>query len=55
MNNNLSYGELAELTKLFEEQIAERGLNIDEEQRTEMFMDFVTQYENGNMNPSIAA
>lgn len=49
-----SYGELAALTELFEGQVKKQGITFeDEEAKQECYSDFVSQYEQGNMNPQI--
>jgi len=51
---NVSYGELAELENLFEEQIKERGIEFtNDEQMEEARFDFIQQFIDGNDNPVI--
>ena len=51
-NENISYGELAELTELFEVQTKGHTFECEETQQ-ECFFDFVEPYINGSMNPQI--
>jgi len=52
---NISYGELAELENMFNEQIKEFNIGFEcEEERQEALFDFIQQYINGNDDPKIA-
>ncbi len=48
---NISYGELAELQDMFEEQTA--GIQMDDEQYNECMFDFIDQYIHGNDMPEV--
>ena len=51
---DVSYGELAVLDEMFEDQLAESGYVFsDEETKEECRFDFVQQYIDGNNNPVI--
>jgi len=51
---NVSYGQLAALEILFNEQVADAGVTFDsDEQRDEALFDFTQQYIDGNDNPQI--
>lgn len=50
----ISYGEIAELTNVFDEQCKELGIVwIDEEVEEQAFGQFVSDYENGDENPQV--
>ena len=51
-NENISYGEIAELSKIFDEQTKDHTFECEETQQ-ECFFDFVEQYINGDMNPQV--
>ena len=52
---DVSYGELAELSNMFNEQIKEFNIGFEcEEERQEALFDFIQQYINGNDDPKIA-
>ena len=54
MKRQVSYGELAVLGQLFEQQLLSKGVTLcDDDYRTEALMDFVSQYEDGNDNPQL--
>ena len=54
MKSQVSYGELAVLGQLFEQQLLSKGVTLcDDDYRTEALMDFVSQYEDGNDNPQL--
>lgn len=44
---DLSYGELADLTADFDNQLAERGIELDDEEYTNMFVEFCDMYACG--------
>jgi len=50
---SVSYGELADLEDEFDAQVAEKGLELDEETRSIMLSDFVQQYIDGDDDPKI--
>lgn len=54
MSENISYGELAVLSDMFDKEIEERYIVFpSEEARMGAWLDFCIQYEEGNMNPHI--
>lgn len=51
---DVSYGELAELENIFNEQVKKFRINFDsKEERDEALFDFTQQYINGNDDPRI--
>jgi len=51
---NISYGELAALQELFDQQVEEFNIGFEcDEEREEALFDFVQQYINGNDDPQI--
>lgn len=49
----VSYGELYELSRMFDKELIEKGVTLcDEDYRTEAFNDYVEQYQNGR-TPSL--
>ena len=51
---NISYGELAELERMFNEQVAARGVVFeDENDRNEALFDFYQQYIDGDDKPQL--
>ena len=54
MNRQPSYAELAWLGQQFDHELMQRGITLcDDDYRTEAFMDFVSQYEQGVDFPSL--
>ena len=54
MKRQASYGELYELGNRFDQLLLDRGITLcDEEYKSEAFMDFVSQYEDGNDEPTL--
>lgn len=54
MERSVSYGELACLENLFDEQLRDMKVALaDEEYRTEALNDFIDQYIQGNDNPEV--
>lgn len=54
MQRNISYGEIAELQNMFEEEEARLGIVFtDEEVREESMLDFIGQYIDGIDCPEI--
>ena len=54
MKRQVSYGELAWLGQDFEHKLMKQGVTLcDEDYKTEAFMDFVSQYEDGNDSPEL--
>ena len=54
MKRQASYGELAWLGEQFDQQLKEKSVMLcDEDYRSEAFMDFVSQYEDGVDNPTV--
>jgi hypothetical protein len=49
MQESISYGELAELGSMFDEQIEQYGLNLAEDEYTCLFIEFCNLYESGNV------
>lgn len=55
VQRDVSYGELAELENMFNEQVKKFRINFDsKEERDEALFDFTQQYINGNDDPKIA-
>ena len=51
---NISYGELAALQELFDQQVEEFNIGFEcDEEREEALFDFIQQYINGNDDPQI--
>ncbi len=51
---DISYGELAALEQLFDEQVEEFNVSFEcEEERQDALFDFVQQYIDGNDDPQI--
>lgn len=51
---SVSYGELAELENMFNEQIKKRHIKFeDEEKCSEALFDFIQQYIDGDDNPQV--
>ncbi len=51
---DISYGELAALQELFDQQVDEFNIGFEcEEEQQEALFDFVQQYINGNDDPQI--
>ena len=51
---DISYGELAALQELFDQQVEEFNIGFEcDEEREEALFDFVQQYINGNDDPQI--
>lgn len=50
---DVSYGELSALGEYFDEQLAERGVTLDQDDYDQAFFDFVDQYVNGNDDPQV--
>ena len=54
MKEGTSYGELAELSAMFDKEVKQRCIVFPhEDAKTGAWMDFCEQYENGNMTPHI--
>jgi hypothetical protein len=53
MQESISYGELAELGSMFDEQIKQYGLKLYEDDYICLFHEFCCLYQAGNMNPNI--
>ena len=54
MKRQLSYGEIAELNLWFDKYLRENGITLlDDDYYTEAFMDYQSQYEDGNDNPEV--
>ena len=54
MKRQVSYSELAWLGYEFERQLKEAGITLcDDDYSTEAFMDFTSQYEDGNDKPEL--
>ena len=54
MERSISYGELAELECMFDEQVLAMGIKFDDdEMETQCKDDFICQYRNGDDDPKI--
>lgn len=54
MTRQASYGELVDLEERFDRQCNEMGITwTDDEIRNEAYLDFCSQYEDGNDNPEV--
>lgn len=54
MERDVSYGELAALGDMFEQEVRQRNVSFPcDEIREQALLDFIQQYQEGNDNPHI--